>query len=177
MPSRAPTSKPERRAGSRSTRFALLAACVAIAASFGAVAGSLGVAKFGRCSPLRAGAGRGRAGAKDNVADEVKALKDTVAQLRATTKTLSDNFAALKTTAVEHAHAQNSKLTETLDRVEKSQAEQRRRGRDAGAPAPEVTGRSRRAAAVPMCRQSAHDLQAARSCRAGCCAGSMTAPR
>src|SRR6187401_140087 len=31
----------------RSTRFALLAACVAVAASFGAVGGSLGVARFG----------------------------------------------------------------------------------------------------------------------------------
>jgi hypothetical protein len=48
---RRPEAKAERPAPaqsqSRSTRFALLAACVAIAASFGAIGGSLGVAKFG----------------------------------------------------------------------------------------------------------------------------------
>ena len=67
-----------------------------IAASFGAVGGSLGVAKFG---PMIASAPAPVAAvAKEHVADEVKALKDTVAQLRATTKSLSDNLAALKTT-------------------------------------------------------------------------------
>ncbi|MGZ8368786.1 MAG: hypothetical protein ACXWVK_08810, partial [Rhodoplanes sp.] len=79
----------------RSSRFALLAACVAIAASFGALGGSLGVAKFG---PMLAAAPPPQlAMTKDNVADEVKALKDTVTQLRGTTKALSDNLAALKT--------------------------------------------------------------------------------
>ena len=62
---------------SRSTRFALLAASVAIAASFGAIGGSLGVAKFG---PMISSAPPPAAPvAKEQVADEVKALKDTVA--------------------------------------------------------------------------------------------------
>src|ERR1044072_3101221 len=107
----------------RSTRFALLAACVAVAASFGAVGGSLGVAKVG---PMISSAPAPVAPvAKEQVADEVKALKDTVAQLRATTNKLSDNFAALKT-SVATASTQNNKIAETLERIEKSQAEQRK---------------------------------------------------
>ena len=94
-----PSEKPEPVAApaaqSRNTRFALLAASVAIAASFGAVGGSLGVAKFG---PMMTSAPAPVAPiAREHVADEMKALKDTVAQLRATTNKLSDNFAALKT--------------------------------------------------------------------------------
>jgi len=72
----------------------------------------------------------------------VKALKDTVAQLRATTNKLSDNFTALKTT-VTTASAQNGKIAEALDRIEKSQAEQRKAATAAAAPAvstTEVTG-------------------------------------
>src|ERR1043166_6061625 len=108
---------------SRNTRFALLATCVAIAASFGAVGGSLGVAKFG---PMISSAPAPAAPvAKEQVADEVKALKDTVAQLRATTNKLSDNFAALKT-SVATASTQNGKISEALERIEKNQAEQRK---------------------------------------------------
>ena len=122
----------------RSTRFALLAACVAVAASFGAVGGSLGVAKFG---PMISSAPVPAAPiAKEQIADEVKALKDTVAQLRATTNKLSDNFTALKTT-VATASAQNGKIAEALERIEKSQAEQRKTAAAApAAPTTEVTG-------------------------------------
>jgi hypothetical protein len=109
------------------TRLALVAALVAIAASFGAVGGSVGVAKFG---PIFASAPPPVAPVvKDNVADEVKALKDTVAQLRATTKSLSDNLAALKNTVSTSNTAQNtqiSKVSEALDRFEKAQAELRK---------------------------------------------------
>ena len=139
-----PLKKPEPAAApapqSRNTRFALLAACVAVAASFGAVGGSLGVAKFG---PVISSAPVPAAPiAKEQIADEVKALKDTVAQLRATTNKLSDNFTALKTT-VTTASAQNGKIAEALDRIEKSQAEQRKAATAAAAPAvstTEVTG-------------------------------------
>jgi hypothetical protein len=130
----------------RSTRFALLAASVAIAASFGAVAGSLGVAKLG---PALNGTPVAVAPAKEHVADEVKALKDSVAQLRATTKSLSDNLAALKTT-VASSSAQSSKIAETLDRLEKGQAEQRKVS-TTQATAPETTGSiTQKQAAVPM---------------------------
>jgi len=136
---------------SRNTRFALLAACVAVAASFGAVGGSLGVAKFG---PMISSAPVPAAPiAKEHIADEVKALKDTVAQLRATTNKLGDNFAALKTT-VTSASAQNGKIAEALERIEKSQAEQRKAATAAAAPAvstTEVTGSitQKQAAAAP----------------------------
>ena len=135
----------------RSTRFALLAACVAVAASFGAVGGSLGVARFG---PMISSAPAPAAAvAREHLADEVKALKDTVAQLRSTTNKLSDNFTALKTT-VTTASAQNGKIAETLERIEKAQAEQRKTV--AAAPAAsttEVTGsiaQKQAAASVPM---------------------------
>jgi Skp family chaperone for outer membrane proteins len=109
------------------TRLALVAALMAIAASFGAVGGSVGVAKFG---PIFASAPPPVAPVtKDNVAEEMKALKDTVAQLRATTKSLSDNLAALKNTVSTSNTAQNtqiSKVSDALDRVEKTQADLRK---------------------------------------------------
>ena len=117
------------------TRLALVAALMAIAASFGAVGGSVGVAKFG---PIFASAPPPVAPvAKDNVAEEVKALKDTVAQLRATTKSLSDNLAALKSTVATSNTAQNtqiSKVSDALDRVEKAQADLRKTAAATAAP-------------------------------------------
>ena len=110
-------------APARSTRFALLAASVAIAASFGAIGGSLGAAKLG---PMMSSAPAPVAPiAKEQVAEEVRALKETVAQLRANTRALSENFAALKST-VATASTQNGKIAETLDRIEKAQTEQRK---------------------------------------------------
>ena len=120
---RRPETKAEKPAPaqSRSTRFALLAACVAIAASFGAIGGSLGVAKFGPMMPPPQP--DGVSVAKEHTADEIKALKETVAQLRAITKSLNDNLAALKTSMTASNSAQNTqigKIAETLDRVEKA---------------------------------------------------------
>ena len=108
------------------TRLALVAALMAIAASFGAVGGSVGVAKFG---PIFASVPPVTPVTKDNVAEEVKALKDTVTQLRATTKSLSDNLAALKNTVATSNTAQNtqiSKVSDAIDRVEKAQADLRK---------------------------------------------------
>jgi hypothetical protein len=108
------------------TRLALVAALMAIAASFGAVGGSVGVAKFG---PIFASTPPVAPVTKDNVAEEVKALKDTVVQLRATTKSLSDNLAALKNTVSTSNTAQNtqiSKVSDAIDRVEKTQADLRK---------------------------------------------------
>jgi hypothetical protein len=141
-----PASGPEVVVKPRVGRFALLAACVAIAASFGAVGGSLGVAKFG---PMFASAPAHPAPvAKDNVAEEVKSLKETVAQLRSTTKSLSDNLAALKTSVNTSNTAQNAqigKIAETLDRVEKTQGEQKK---TAQAPAPHTTSTTQAVAAA-----------------------------
>jgi hypothetical protein len=139
IPFKRPEPKPEPAAAptTRSTRFALLAACVAIAASFGALGGSLGVAKLAPMvnpapapvvvAPVQ----------KDNVAEEMKALKDTVTQLRTATRTLSENLAALKLSVSTSTAAQNTqigKIAETLDRVEKGQAEQRKTIAAAAAP-------------------------------------------
>jgi len=134
----------------RAARFALLAACVAIAASFGAIGGSLGVAKFGGMLAPHA---EHVAVTKDPAADEIKALKDSIAQLRAYTKSLSDNVSALKTTVnttTAVAGQQSAKITEALERIEKAQTEQRKM---AAQPAPETTGsiaNQKQAAAVPM---------------------------
>jgi hypothetical protein len=146
-------------AQSRSARFALLAACVAIAASFGAIGGSLGVAKFGPMMQQQQQQDA-VAVAKEQMAGEIKALKETVAQLRANTKSLNDNLAALKTSMTASNSAQNTqigKIAETLDRVEKGQAEQRKTV--AAAPmtsttqavaSPETTGSIQQKAPVPM---------------------------
>ena len=95
--------------------------------------------------------------AKDHVADEVKALKDTVAQLRTTTKSLSDNLAALKTSVNTSNTAQNTqigKIAETLDRVEKSQAEQRKTAaaQQQHSRRRKPPARSRRRSRPPPCR-------------------------
>ncbi len=78
--------------------------------------------------------------AKDS-SDEIRALKDSLAQLRASTKSLNDNLASLKTTVsttTAMANQQNGKITETLDRIEKAQAEQKKLM--AAQAAPETTG-------------------------------------
>jgi hypothetical protein len=86
--------------------------------------------------------------AKEHLTDEVKALKESVAQLRNATRTLSDNFSALKNT-VTSAGTQNGKIAEMLERLEKNQAEQRK---TAAAASPETTGSiaQPKQAAVPM---------------------------
>jgi TolA-binding protein len=127
----------------------LLAACVAIAASIGAVGGSLSFAKFG---PTVARHAAPVAAAKEPVADEIKGLKDSITQLRTHMKSLSDNVAALKTTVnttTAATNQQSAKITEALERIEKAQAEQKKLAAQA---APETTGSisQKQAAAVPM---------------------------
>jgi hypothetical protein len=112
-PVRAGEEKPEPAAAqprSASRRFAMLAAVVAVAASVGAVAGSLGGARFG--APTQAAVPVHVA--KDPT-DDIRALKENVAQLRTTTKALSDNVSALKL-SVSNANAQLTKMAETLER-------------------------------------------------------------
>jgi hypothetical protein len=115
-----------------SSRFPLLAATVAVAASLGAIAGSFGGAVFGR-APLEART----AAHGGNAADEIRALKETVAQLRTNTKTLSDNVSALKL-SVSNANAQLTKMSETLER------------RAVAPAAPETTGSIQKPAQVPV---------------------------
>jgi len=152
---RRPEPKAEKPAApGRNSRFALLAACVAIAASIGAIGGSLGVAKFGRMAPPAEPV----TAAKDPT-DEIRALKDSIVHLRSYTKSLNDNLAALKTTvttATAAANQQSGKIAEALERIEKAQAEQKKLAQ-AAQPAPpasttEVTGSiaQKQAAATPV---------------------------
>lgn len=126
-PAEAATTQP--RSGSR---FPLLAATVAIAACFGAIAGAFGGSLFGRApeAPIVTHA------TKDTT-DEIRALKETVAQLRTNTKSLNDNLAALKL-GMSNANAQLTKMAEGLDRR-------------AAAPAtPETTGSIQKPAPAPV---------------------------
>jgi hypothetical protein len=156
VPYRKPDQKAETQ--SRTTRFALLAACVAIAASFGAIGGSLGVAKF---APPMLSAPQTEAitVAREHMAEEIKALKESVAHLRTGTKSLNDSLASLKTSVTASNNAQNTqigKIAEMLDRVEKSQTEQRKTATATQAApqttAPETTGSiaHQKQAATPM---------------------------
>jgi len=130
-PIRARDAKPAQAAAQpRGSRFTLLAASVAIAASLGAVAGSFGAAKFGTPPEVSSAAH------VSNTTEDIKALKEQVAQLRATTKTLSDNFGGLKL-SVSNTNAQLTKMAEMLERIDK-QADQRRAA--ATQASPEVTG-------------------------------------
>jgi hypothetical protein len=151
--SEAPATQPK-----TSARFALLAACVAIAAGVGAIGGSVGVAKFATAFTPHA---HPVTVAKDPAADEIKSLKDSVAQLRVHMRALSENVAALKTsvnTTTAAATQQNNKVFDALERIEKAQAEQKKLAAQP-APAPtasttEVTGsiaqKQQQASATPV---------------------------
>jgi hypothetical protein len=122
-------------------KFGLLAACVAVAACAGAVAGSLGTGALERvlgATPVAA--------APADPSDEIRNLKETVTQLRTSVKTLGDSLAALRTsiTAANATTADKlAKVSEALDRVERSQAERRAAAVAAPAPVaatPDITG-------------------------------------
>jgi hypothetical protein len=117
------------RAGGR--RFALLAAGLTLAAAIGAIAGTAGMAGLehlfvsasaGPPAPTLAVHLEGN--------DEVRILKESVAQLKGNVKALSDNVAALRSTinlSTSAANTQFTKISEALDRVEKERAADRER--------------------------------------------------
>ena len=122
-------ARPSARAGSR--RFALLAAGLTLAAAIGAIAGTAGMAGVGR---LLASAPPAAAPAAVTVrhegGDEVRILKESVAQLKTNVKALSENVAALRSTinlSTSAANTQFTKISESLDRVEKERAADRER--------------------------------------------------
>jgi hypothetical protein len=122
------------------SKFGLLAACVAVAACAGAVAGSFGTGALERAfvaTPVAA--------APADPGDDIRSLKEAVAQLRTSVKTLSDSLATLRTsiTAANASTADKlAKVSEVLDRVERSQADRRAAAPAAApaAPAPDITG-------------------------------------
>jgi hypothetical protein len=142
----APSAKPPSAATdtARSGRFVLLAACVALAACSGAIAGSLGYAQLVHAPASKTATvhGDSTAAVHADSNEDMHALKETTAQLRANVKTLSDNIAAIRaSTAASNAGVtvQLTKIAETLDRLERG--ERRAAAAAPAAPAaPETTG-------------------------------------
>lgn len=129
-------------APARSNRFVLLAASVALAAAFGAVAGALGASGIAHMmSSLEAAAAT-------NPANDTAALQTTIGKLRSELASLRTSVDA----ANKSAHGQFSKIAERFDRVERGQTErtgklakavegiERLEQRADAAPAHEITG-------------------------------------
>jgi hypothetical protein len=111
-----PVAAPAAKSGP-SSRFALLAASVAIAAGIGAMAGALGASSFSHmtATPLI----ETTASVPAVAADDIHALQASIAQLRG-------DLAALKTSVeagTKSASGQFAKVAERMDRVERAQAE------------------------------------------------------
>lgn len=104
------TAARSEQAHSRSHRFALLAASVALAAAFGAVIGSFGLTAAARLLPEPA---------KATTIDETHVLKTSIAQL-------GDELGALKVSveaATKGASSQFGKISERIERAERAQGE------------------------------------------------------
>jgi hypothetical protein len=157
--------RPRARAGGR--RFALLAAGLTLAAAIGAIAGTAGMAGLERLfvSPPAVAVA---VPVHHESNDEVRILKESVAQLKTSVKSLSENVAALRSTinlSTSAANTQFTKISESLDRVEKERAADRERAereraaeRERGekrvtvlTPSPEPTG------SVPPASAAAND--------------------
>ena len=129
-------------APARGNRFVLLAASVAIAAAFGAIAGGLGASGIAHITSSS------EAAPATTPANDSAALQATIGKLRS-------ELASLRTsvdTANKSAHGQFSKIAERFDRVERGQTErtgklakavegiERLERRGDTAPAHEITG-------------------------------------
>lgn len=110
-------------APSRFNRFALLAASLTLVAGLGAAAGGAGTAavtKFAAAPQAAKAAGVSRA----ELNDELKGLRDSVAQLRTALRTVSDNVGSLRGQVDAKASAaQFARINEALERIEKAQTE------------------------------------------------------
>jgi hypothetical protein len=128
----------------RPRRFALLAACVALSAGLGALGGSLAVAEIGH---LLAPPPPPPPPTQADASEEIRALKDAVAQLRASLKSIGDNVAAVRSglsAAFSSSTAQVAKLTEAIEKLERHQAE-----RHAGVPQTQALDATGSIAAAP----------------------------
>lgn len=129
-PEPAETARATARAGGR--RFALLAAGLTLAAALGAIAGTAGMAGLEHLfvSGPVASTEPATVATRREGGDEVRVLRESVAQLKGNVKALSDNVAALRSTinlSTSAANTQFTKISETLDRVEKERAADRER--------------------------------------------------
>jgi hypothetical protein len=126
----------------RPRRFALLAVCLALCASLGALGGSLAVAGVGH---LLAAAPPPAPPAHGEASEEIRALKESIAQLRGNLKTIGDNVAAVRAglnASFSSSTAQFAKLAEAIEKLEHHQAERHAAAPPAAAPAApaETTG-------------------------------------
>jgi hypothetical protein len=128
-PEPASAARASARTGGR--RFAVLAAGLTLAAAIGAIAGTAGMAGLERLFVAApAGPAAPMLAVRHEGGDEVRILKESVAQLKSNVKALSDNVAALRSTinlSTSAANAQFTKISEALDRVEKERAADRER--------------------------------------------------
>jgi hypothetical protein len=121
----------------RPRRFALLAICVACSAGLGALGGSLAMGGVGHwlapAAPPPAHADQ---------SEEIRALKNSIAQLRANVKAIGDNVAAVRAglnASFSSSTAQFVKITEAVEKLEHHQAD-RHVAVAPPAPSPEATG-------------------------------------
>ena len=120
-------------------RFALLAACVASAAALGAIGGSLAETQITRLFAVAAAPATPRS----DTAEEIRSLKESVAQLRGTVKTILDNIAGMRTglnTSLSNSAGQLSKISEAIEKLEHHQAERQKTAAAAAQASPETTG-------------------------------------
>jgi hypothetical protein len=121
----APTVKIPAAAASerRPRRFALLAACVALSAGLGALAGSLGTVEVAR---LLAPAPPVAPAPRADASEEIRALKDSVAQLRTNLKAIGDNIAAVRSglnASFSSSTGQLAKLAEAIEKLDRHQSD------------------------------------------------------
>lgn len=116
-------AKPDKRTG----RFLLLAACVAIAACTGAMAGSLGPVVVDRLIPKpKVAAPPMPLSPPPATGADVSMLRDSVASMKGTVKTLGDNITALRASVdtTNRATADKlAKMAEAVERAERASAE------------------------------------------------------
>ena len=75
--------------------------------------------------------------------EEIRALKDSIAQLRANLKAIGDNVAAVRAglnASFSSSTAQFAKITEAVEKLERHQAERHAAAAPPPAPSPEATG-------------------------------------
>jgi hypothetical protein len=147
-------SAPERKAPAepasapRPRRFALLAISLALCASLGAVAGSLAVTGIGHLL-MPAPPAPALLPPVADASEEIRALKDSVAQLRTNVKTLGEQISSVRTAlnaSFSSSTAQFTKVTEAIDRLDRRVAERHAAATPAPSPppapaaAPDVTG-------------------------------------
>jgi hypothetical protein len=157
-PEPADTARATARAGGR--RFALLAAGLTFAAALGAIAGTAGMAGLERMFVSAPAAPAHPAApaiaVRHDGGDEVRILRESVAQLKSNVKALNENVAALRSTinlSTSAANTQFTKISEALDRVEKERAADRERAErrvTTLTPSPEPTGSVPAAPAGPI---------------------------